>query len=229
MKTIVCISDLQVPYHDVEAVKAIAKFIKAYQPDTVVSCGDEMDMQTISRWSKGTELEFERSIGRDRDTTRQVLYDLTIEHMVRSNHTDRLFNTVMMRSPGLLGLPELELENFLGLKELEIKYHKDPYELAPGWLLMHGDEGNVQPTAGATALGLAKRSGMSVVCGHTHRMGLAHYTQAWSNGSRAVWGMEVGHLMNIKHVGSILFGKLFQWFLLFDIARNIIREQCTSK
>jgi len=36
MKTIVCISDLQVPYHDVEAVKAIAKFIKAYQPDTVV-------------------------------------------------------------------------------------------------------------------------------------------------------------------------------------------------
>ncbi len=27
MKTIVCISDLQVPYHDVEAVKAVAKFI----------------------------------------------------------------------------------------------------------------------------------------------------------------------------------------------------------
>ena len=51
MKTIVCISDLQVPYHDVEAVKAIAKFLKAYQPDTVVSCGDEMNMQTISRWS----------------------------------------------------------------------------------------------------------------------------------------------------------------------------------
>lgn len=140
MKTIVCISDLQVPYHDVEAVKAIAKFIKAYQPDTVVSCGDEMDMQTISKWSKGTELEFERSMGRDRDLTKQVLYDLTVEHMVRSNHTDRLFNTVMMRAPGLLGIPELELENFLGLKELEITYHKDPYELAPGWLLMHGDE-----------------------------------------------------------------------------------------
>ena len=55
MKTIVCISDLQVPYHDVEATKAVARFIKAYQPDTVVSCGDEMDMQTISQWSKGTE------------------------------------------------------------------------------------------------------------------------------------------------------------------------------
>ena len=117
MKTIVCISDLQVPYHDVEAVQAIARFIKAYQPDTVVSCGDEMDMQTISKWSKGTELEFERSMGHDRDLTKQVLYDLTVEHMVRSNHTDRLFNTVAMRAPGLLGLPELQLENFLGLKE----------------------------------------------------------------------------------------------------------------
>ncbi len=141
MKNIVCISDLQVPYHDVEATKAVAKFIQWYQPETVVSCGDEMDMQTISKWSKGTELEFERSIGRDRDLTRQVLYDLTVEHMVRSNHTDRLFTTVAMRAPGLLGLPELQLENFLGLDELEIKYHKDPYELAPGWLLMHGDEG----------------------------------------------------------------------------------------
>ena len=29
--------------------------------------------------------------------------------------------------------------------------------------LSHGDEGNVQPTAGATALGLAKRAGMSVL------------------------------------------------------------------
>ena len=67
MKTIVCISDLQVPYHDVGAVKALSKFIKSYQPDTVVSVGDEMDMQTISKWAKGTPLEFERSIGRDRD------------------------------------------------------------------------------------------------------------------------------------------------------------------
>ena len=147
MKNIVCISDLQVPYHDVEATAAVAKFIQWYQPETVVSCGDEMDMQTISKWSKGTELEYERSIGRDRDLTRKVLYDLTVEHMVRSNHTDRLFNTVAMRAPGLLGLPELQLENVLGLDDLEIKYHADPYELAPGWLLMHGDEGNVQPTA----------------------------------------------------------------------------------
>ena len=211
MKTIVCVADLQVPYHSVAAVKALAKFIRVTQPDMVVSVGDEMDMQTISRWSKGTPLEYEKSIAKDRDLTRQVLYDLTVEHMIRSNHTDRLFNTVMMRAPGLLGLPELELENFLGLKDLGIQYHTEPFQLAPGWLLLHGDEGSQQPTPGLTALNLAKRSGMSVVCGHTHRMGLTHHTQSYAGGKpKTVWGLEVGNLMDYRHAKYIKAG-LFTW------------------
>jgi hypothetical protein len=176
-----------------------------------------MDMQTISKWSKGTDLEHEKSIAKDRDETHRILESLKIKHMIRSNHTDRLFNTVAMRAPGLLGLPELQLENFLGLDELEIKYHKDPYELAPGWLLMHGDEGNVQPTAGATALGLAKRSGMSVVCGHTHRMGLTHHTQTYRGGKpKTIWGMELGNLMNYSSAKYIKAG-LFTWQQGFGI------------
>jgi len=204
MKNIVLVPDLQVPYHDIAAVKAVEKFIQWYQPETVASAGDEMDMQTISKWSRGTELEFERSIGNNRDATRKVLYDLTVEHMIRSNHTDRLFNTVMMRAPGLLGLPELELENFLGLKELGIKFHKDPFKIAPGWLLMHGDEGTQSKIGGMTALGLAKRAGMSVTCGHTHRAGLTHHTQAYSGGKpKTIWGLELGNLMDYRYARYI--------------------------
>ncbi len=116
MKVKVIVSDLQVPYHDKRAVANVAKFIKAFKPDDVVSVGDEMDMQTISRWSMGTPMEYERSIGRDRDATVQVLEDLQVTHMTRSNHTDRLYNTIMKRAPGLMGAPEFELENFLRLK-----------------------------------------------------------------------------------------------------------------
>ena len=47
MKIIVCVSDLQVPYHDKKAVSVLSRFIKSYKPDEVVSVGDEMDMQTI--------------------------------------------------------------------------------------------------------------------------------------------------------------------------------------
>ena len=128
MKVIVCVSDLQVPYHDRRAVSALSNFIKKYKPDEVVSVGDEMDMQTISKWSKGTDLEHEKSIARDRDETYRVLESLKIKHMIRSNHTDRLFNTIKMRAPGLAGLPELELKNFLRLDNLGITYHEKPYE-----------------------------------------------------------------------------------------------------
>jgi len=209
-KKILILSDLQAPYHDVAAVNAIKKFIYAYQPDTVATCGDEIDFPQISRWEEGGEGEWQRDLGRHRDVATKLLEDLTVEHMVRSNHSDRLYNKIKTKVPGFLGLPELEIENFLKLPELGIKYHKDPFEIAPGWLLMHGDEGNVQPTAGATALGLAKRAGMSVACGHTHRAGLTHHTQGYAGKTRTVWGMELGNLMDYRYARYIKAG-LFTW------------------
>jgi len=210
MKSIVVISDLQSPFHDVAATKTIVKFIKHYRPSSVVSVGDEIDLPQISRWEEGGEGEWQRDLGRHRDITVDLLAELQVDHIVRSNHSDRLYNKIKSKAPGFLGLPELEIEKFLKLDSLGITYHHEPYELAPNWLLMHGDEGNVQPTAGATALGLAKRSGMSVVCGHTHRMGLTHHTQGWAGKTKTIWGMEVGNLMDYKFARYIKAG-LFTW------------------
>jgi len=125
------ISDLQVPFHDARAVDAVAQCITDMKEpdDIVVSVGDEQDFQTISRWSQGTPMEFEGSIGRDRDTTVQVLRDLQVQHCVRSNHTDRLYHSVMKRLPGLLSLPELEIESFWRLPELGITFHRDGYRI----------------------------------------------------------------------------------------------------
>ena len=207
MKVHVVIPDLQVPYHLPKLVNNIATFIKKFQPSSVVSVGDEMDFQTISKWSRGTILEYEQSIGKDRDKTVEVLEQLKISHMARSNHTDRLFNYVALKAPGLLGLPELTLENFLRLPELGITLHNDPYELAPNWLLMHGDEGSQNTTAGQTALGLAKRTNMSVVCGHTHRQGCIPFTQAFSGREpKTVYGFEVGNLMDYSKAKYIKAG-----------------------
>lgn len=207
----VIVSDLQIPYHDQKAVDNVARFIKAFKPDDVVSVGDEMDMQTISKWSDGTPLQYERSIGRDRDQTVEILHQLRVTHMTRSNHTDRLFNTIMRKAPGLMGAPEFELQNFLRLDELGITYHKDPWQVAPGWLLLHGDEGSTSQVGGQTALGLAKRTGMSVVCGHTHRAGLIPHTESFNGRTRrTVWGMEVGNLMN-QGLASYLKAGIANW------------------
>jgi predicted phosphodiesterase len=227
LKTIVVISDLQSPYHDVPATKAIARFIRAYKPDSVASVGDEIDLPQISRWEEGGEGEWQRDLGRHRDITVKLLEELQVDHIVRSNHSDRLYNKIKSKAPGFLGLPELAIEKFLKLDSLGITYHHGPYELAPNWLLMHGDEGNVQPTAGATALGLAKRSGMSVVCGHTHRMGLTHHTQGWAGKTKTIWGMEVGNLMDYKYARYIKAG-LFTWnkgFGLLHVNGNTVMPQ----
>lgn len=207
MKVIVCVPDLQAPFHVPKMVDNLAAFIKSFKPTTVVSVGDEIDLQTISKWSRGTILEYEGSIGKDRDTTVDILERLQISHMARSNHTDRLFNYISLKAPGLLGLPELTLENFLKLPELGITLHDDPYELAPGWLLMHGDEGSQNSTAGMTALGLAKRTNMSVVCGHTHRQASVPFTQAYTGGEvKTIYGFEVGNLMDYSKAKYIKAG-----------------------
>jgi hypothetical protein len=199
MSIVFIVSDLQVPYHDRKAVDAVMNCIADYDGTDrrVISIGDEMDMQTISRWSAGTPTEYEKSIGKDRDLTVQVLEDLQVTDVIRSNHTDRLFNTVMRRAPGLLGLPELELENFLRLPELGITFHKEAFNFAPGWLAMHGDESGLRAGAGSTAAGLSAKTGMSVVCGHTHRMGLIPVSEAFNGKiSKTRWGFEVGNLMD---------------------------------
>ena len=217
MKVDVLISDMQVPYHDKRALKNITTFVKDFKPTAVATVGDEMDMQTISKWSRGTIMEYEKSIGADRDETCRILEELGVSHMARSNHTDRLFNYVSLKAPGLLGMPELTIEKFFRMEELGITYHEDPYEIAPDWLLMHGDEGSQNSTAGITALNLAKRTNKSVVCGHTHRQAVVPFTQSHgSDNSRTIYGFETGNLMDWNQAKYIK-GGLFNWQKGFGI------------
>lgn len=202
MKKIVVISDLQVPYHDERAVRNVASFIKRFKPDQVITIGDEIDLPQISRWTEGTPGWFEQSLGADRDATVEILWNLQVTDMIRSNHTDRLYNVIMKKIPAFLALPELKFEKFMKLDELGIKFHRKPLEFAPDWIAIHGDEGSVKPTPGLTALDSARKHGKSVVCGHTHRAGQSAFTEA-SGGvlGRVLRGVEVGNLMDFKKAG----------------------------
>ena len=202
MKKVVVISDLQVPYHDPVAIRNVVAFIKRFKPDQVITIGDEIDLPQISRWTEGTPGWFEQTLGSDRDATVEILWDLQVTDMIRSNHTDRLYNVIMKKIPAFLALPELKFEKFMKLDELGIKFHRKPLEFAPDWIAIHGDEGSVKPTPGLTALEAARRHGKSVVCGHTHRAGQSAFTEA-SGGvlGRVLRGVEVGNLMDFKKAG----------------------------
>ena len=194
--------DLQVPFHDEKAVQVLSRFIKKFKPDQVITIGDEIDLPQISRWTDGTPGAYEQTLHSDRNKTIQILEDLQVTDVIRSNHTDRLYNIIMKKIPAFLALPELKFESFLGLDLLGIKYHTKPYEFAPGWIAIHGDHGSINPQPGLTALGHARRHGKNVVCGHTHRAGQSAFTEA-SGGvlGRVLRGIEVGHLMDFKKAG----------------------------
>ena len=199
MKKIVILSDLQVPFEDVHVVQNIARFLKTFKPDQTVTIGDEIDFQTISKWSQGTPEEYSQSLGDDRDRCVDLLWELGVTDCIRSNHTDRLYNVIMRKIPSFLSLPELRFEKFMKFDELGITFHKTPMTLAPNWVAVHGDHTPIKPQGGLSALEAARRHGKNIMSGHTHRAGRSSFSEA-SGGrlGRVLHGVEVGNLMDFK-------------------------------
>ena len=195
---------MQIPFHDQHALKNLVSFIKSFKPDEVVTIGDEIDFNTISRFADGTPEAYEQTLGDDRDAAVQVLYDLQVSHMVRSNHSDRLYTKIMLKIPSFLSLPELRFEKFMRLDELGITYHRSAFNIAPGWVAVHGDHTPLKMHGGLSALEAARRYGKSVISGHTHRMGRSSYTEA-INGRRGriLHGVEVGNLMDMSKANYV--------------------------
>ena len=198
-KRYLVISDLQIPYHHEAAVKNLIKLVKREKFDLVLNTGDELDMQSQSRWAQGTKLEWEGTLDADRNLAQNILYDLGTTDVTRSNHTDRLYTQIMRKIPSFLSLPELRFEKFMRLDELGITFHKKPYNIAPNWIAVHGDHTPIKSQGGLSALEAARRHGKSVISGHTHRAGRSSFSEA-SGGriGRVLHGVEVGNLMDFK-------------------------------
>jgi predicted phosphodiesterase len=223
MKRIVVISDMQVPYHDPRAVAAVQQFVLDYQPDELMCVGDEADSPEPSRWNKGSAGEFAGTLQRGLDMTadimigfKEALGDKPFNTM-RSNHGDRVSHYVNRYAPALASLRELEYAKLLRYAENDITYHDRFYSFAKGWILAHGDEGSLSRTAGGTAMALARKTGTSVVCGHTHRTGIQHEHTGYNGTIRnRLYGVEVGHLMDLRQA-SYLNGGTANWQQAFGL------------
>lgn len=217
--TYIVIPDIQAPLHDAKAVRGLIDFVKRFKPDGLLCVGDEIDLPSVSRWSNGTAEEFSRSLKADVEATNRIMSEFRRAlgrnkpfHISRSNHGDRLASYVTRKAPalweyvqedGLLDIPKL-----VGYDALGITFHRSPFEFTAGWVLCHGDEGNLSPIAGRTATNLAvNKFGKSVVCGHTHRLGSSTHTTslAGKETSRRT-GLEVGNVMDLKQASYMRSG-----------------------
>ena len=213
MKRIVVLSDMQIPYHDKKAVDAVLEFVEDYQPDELFCVGDEADSPEPSRWNKGRAEEYAGTLQKGLDKTSEIMVAFKEAigdrpfHVMRSNHGDRIQHYISKYAPALASLRELEYAKLLGYRENEITYHDKIYSFAPGWIMAHGDEGNLIRTAGGTAMALARKTGSSVICGHTHRLGIQHEHTGY-NGKiqNRLYGIEVGHLMDLSKASYLNTG-----------------------
>ena len=210
---VVVLSDLQIPYHDEAAVKRVVSFIKWYKPTQLWCVGDELDAPEPSRWNKGMAGEYATTLQDSIDMTYNVMADFrdalgkTKPFIIqRSNHTDRIQTSIRKYAPAFNSLESLQIEKLLGYNDLNIQYLHRFKELLPGWVMAHGDEGRAIQVPGSTAMSLAKKLGKSVVCGHTHKLGLQHETTGLYGKNRTQFGLEVGHLMDIKQASYLTTG-----------------------
>ena len=122
-------------------------------------------------------------------------------------------------APALSSLTSLNIEDLLGYNSLDIQYLHKITELLPGWVMAHGDEGRTSSVPGQTAMKLAQAIGKSVVCGHTHRLGMQHETRGLYGKSQIIYGLEVGNMMDIKNASYLKTGTA-NWHQGFGILVN---------
>jgi len=232
VKRVVVLSDMQIPLHNREAIKKVIKFVKDYEPDELYCVGDEADCLAPARWSKGYVAEFS-NLQRDLDETtdimtkfRNALGDKPF-HLMRSNHGERIMKYAEKYAPALTSLRDLQYDKLLGYRDLDIVYHKQLWNFAPGWVMGHGDEVQGSSTyPGGIAMKMANNTGMSVVCGHTHKLGFLHKNTSY-NGKLTgqTFGFEVGNLMDLKQASYLGAGSA-NWQTGFGLL-YINREKVT--
>jgi hypothetical protein len=198
VKTVLIIADLQIPYHDQKYVDVMEKFIAEFKPDEVGQIGDLMDQPQPSRWTKGRAGEYADTLQADVDLTKEIVERLRLNWIKMGNHDERIEAYVERYAPALASLTSLRYEELLGLDGNGVALHRNPVEVAPGWIAAHGHEGGLSPVAGRTAFSLAKRYDQSVLCGHTHRAGIVAEQLGLGGRVRQLMGMEVGHGMDLS-------------------------------
>jgi len=213
------ISDLQVPFFDENAVKSVGKFLTKFNPHRTIQIGDEIDLPQLGGFNAGTIDEMVGNIHDDRQLTQEVLTYLGVTDVLGSNHGIRLYRSIKKRLPSFLNLPEMQYERFMGYDKLNIKFHPFGFDWAHGWTAVHGDAFPLSAVPSQTALNGARRLGKSVVCGHTHRLGVSAFTEA-SRGKlgRTVWGVEVGNLVDLSSSGMAYTRGYANWQTGFVVA-----------
>lgn len=142
-KTLV-LSDLHIPFHHEDAVRAAIMDGKKMGVNNVVLNGDVMDTHQLSRFSRRPDIaRYDHEV----DST-LMLFDVLRQEFPKSNiywklgnHEERLEDFLAVKAIAFWGLPAMDWTNLLKLRDFGIKLVKDKRPIKAGNLfIFHGHE-----------------------------------------------------------------------------------------
>ena len=186
VKNLGIISDIHIPYHDVEALEVAINKMQEKEIDGLLINGDLIDFHRISRFIKDPR---KRDLVQEIIDTqeflnylRTVFPDIPI-YFKEGNHEERWEKFLMEKAPQFLELPSFQIEVNLNLEYFRIQYIRNKRRIIFGDLdILHGHEITGRYGAGVMpARSFYVKAKKNVLCSHVHRT--QNYTDKRIDGS----------------------------------------------
>ena len=171
---ILLISDLHIPYHNIQAVTIALDYGKANNVNTIFINGDLIDNHQVSRFETDPK---KRSVKQEFDATKQFLVSLRAAfpdaaiYWLKGNHCIRWEKFLLMKVREIWDDEYFQLEERLQLNSIKVKILDDKTLVKAGKLsITHGHHifkgvfTPVNPSRGAFL-----RAKQSLIVGHLHR------------------------------------------------------------
>ena len=216
-KRLLVLSDIHIPYHNIESLTCAFDFAKQEKPDAILLNGDTIDFFGLSRFSKDPKA---RSFAHELNTFKEFMdvvkktFDAKIYFKI-GNHEERYFHFLWMKAHEIVGVEEFELENIIKSRAEGLEIIKDKRIMKAGDLnIIHGHEfgGSVFSPVNI-ARGLFLKGKVSAMQGHNHQS--SSHTESNMNGDiTTTW--SVGCLSEL-HPAYLPINKWNHGFAIVDI------------
>ena len=219
---ILLISDLHIPYHNIEAVTIALDYGKKEKVNTIFINGDLIDNHQISKFEHDPK---KRSVKQEFDATREFLKQLrkafpkAAIYWLKGNHCIRWEKFLLTKVREIWDDDYFFLEERLQLNEVKVKILDDKILVKAGKLsITHGHHifkgafTPVNPSRGAFL-----RAKQSLIVGHLHRP--SHHPETDLDG-KIISCWSTGCLCELRADYSPLVGNTMHGFAHIQIAKD---------
>ena len=188
--TTLILSDVHVPYHDVDALECALAHIE--NPTNILLNGDAIDFFAVSRWDKDPDA---RDLAGELQASRQFLMHLRERfpdaniYFKIGNHEERWETYLWRKAPEICGVPDFKLSKLLRFEELGIEeIGGRQLARAGGLWILHGHEfpGAFDPVNFARTLQV--KTGCCTIAGHKHKTS-QHSVRRMNNDTVSCWSI----------------------------------------